>query len=40
MKPKVINDSSKTEHDERIEVYANPAMKPVMSLGLEDDEFF
>ena len=40
VKPKVINDSSKTEHDERIDIYANSDMKPVMSLGLEDDEFF
>ena len=40
VKPKVINDSSKTEHDERIHIYANSDMKPVMSLGLEDDEFF
>ena len=39
VKPKVINDSSKTEH-KRIEIYANSDMKPVTSLGLEDDEFF
>ena len=40
VKPKVINDSSKTEHDKRIDIYANSDMKTVMSLGLEDDEFF
>ena len=39
VEPKVINDSSKTEHDERIGIYANSDLKPVMSLGLEDDEF-
>ena len=40
VKPKVRNDSIKTEHDERIDVYANSDMKSVMSLGLEYDEFF
>ena len=40
VKPKVINGCSKTEHDERIDIYANSDTKPVISLGLDNDEFF
>ena len=40
VKPKVKNGSSKTEHDERIDIYAYSDTKPVISLGLKDDKFF
>ena len=40
VKPREIIDSSNIEPDERGEIYANSDMKPVISLWLEDDEFF
>ena len=37
VKPRAIIDSSNVEPDERIDIYANSDIKPVMSLGLEDE---
>ena len=40
IKTREKNDSNNSEPDERIDLYANYDMKSVVSLGLEDDEFF
>ena len=40
IKPRAIIDSSNIEPEERIDIYANFDMKLLVSLGLEDDEFF
>ena len=40
VKPKARIDCSNIDSDERIDIYANSDMKPVMSLGSENDEFF
>ena len=39
VKPAII-DSKNIEPDERIDIYANSEMKPVMRLRLEDDHLF
>ena len=39
VKPRAIIDSSKPEPHERISIYANSDIYPVMSLGLDDARF-
>ena len=40
VKPSAIIDSGNIEPDQRNDIWTNSDLKLVMSLGLEDDQFF